>query len=46
VRLAYRAGWPDRRNPRHPVRRWGRGWLRVGPWVLGNTTAWDESGAP
>lgn len=37
----HRAGWPSR-----PFRRFGRGWLRVGPYVVGDTRRWDESGAP
>ena len=44
--VAYRAGYPDRQNPAHPVRRVGRGWIRVGPWVFGRLNEWDGSGAP
>lgn len=38
--MIFRAGYPER-----PFRRVGRGWLRIGPYVLGNVTAWDRSGA-
>ena len=44
--IAYRAGYPDRQNPEHPVRHVGLGWIRVGPWVLGSISRWDVSGAP
>lgn len=45
MRLAYRAGWPDRQGAKRP-RLLNRGWLRIGPWVIGNTAAWDRSEAP
>lgn len=41
-RLIYRAGYPST-GGRHLVGRRGR-WLRIGPYVIGNVTAWDRSG--
>lgn len=40
-RLVYRAGWPEREH----FQRFGAGWVRVGPYVLGNVAAWDRSSA-
>lgn len=40
-RGVYRAGWPE-----SGTRRIWPGWLRLGPWVIGNTYAWDRSDAP
>jgi len=40
VRLfIYRAGWPATGTP---VR--NKYWLRIGPYVIGNTSAWDRGG--
>ena len=45
-RVIYRAGYADRQNPRYPFRRYGKGWLRIGPYVVGNINAWASSDAP
>lgn len=42
----HRVGWPDRGNVLYPFRRTGRWWIRVGPYVAGDTAAWDRSMAP
>lgn len=41
-RVCWRAGYPDRSQ----FRRYGRCWLRIGPYVVGDVHAWDTSGAP
>lgn len=36
----YRAGWPTT-----ATKVLNKGWLRVGPYVIGNLAAWDRSDA-
>jgi hypothetical protein len=43
-RWVYRAGWPDQMDLTPSAR--GPRWVRIGPWVLGDVAAWDQSGAP
>lgn len=44
----HRAGWPPTRRAwldDGTVRRAGRWWLRIGPYVIGDVDSWDRSGA-